>query len=172
MFVLAGVSFLVEYFIDGNGFTGVSSIVYELLGNLTLVCAFSCLYLSIKPTSFLADFFLSSGLIFKGTWVLQAGMNLYTNTFGLKGCHIMSLLPNQDKVDIKCDLDEDSSRGIALMNFLFVGHAIVVLASCFGLFGLLSCNQGLRCNEGGGPLLANVESHSMLMQPLPELEME
>ncbi|XP_010670951.2 uncharacterized protein LOC104887882 [Beta vulgaris subsp. vulgaris] len=173
LFVLSGVFFLVEYFIVGNGgFTGVSSNVYGLLGNVTLVCAFCCLYLSIKPTSFLADFVLSSGMVFKGTWVLQAGLNLYTSTFGLKGCQEISLSLNQENVDVKCDLNEDSLRGIALMKLLFVWHAIVVTISCFGLFGLLSCKENLRCGEGSGPLLAKIESHSMLMQQLPDLELE
>uniref|UniRef100_A0A803KT25 Uncharacterized protein n=2 Tax=Chenopodium quinoa TaxID=63459 RepID=A0A803KT25_CHEQI len=180
LFLLSGVFFLIDYFINGNGFigvsgngfTGVSSNVYDLLGNLTLICAFSCLYLSIRPTAFLADFFLSSGMIFKGTWVLQAGLNLYTSTFGLKGCKEVSLLPNQMNVDVKCDLDEDSLRGIALMKLLFVWHAIVVIIACLGLLGLLSCKENLRCGEGSGPLLAKIESHSLSMQQLPEFELE
>ncbi|KAH9602062.1 hypothetical protein KSS87_007000 [Heliosperma pusillum] len=170
--VLAGVCFLVEYLINGNGFSGVSSNAYDLLDHLTLVCAFSCLYLSIKPTAFVADFCLSSGLMFKGTWTLQIGLNLYTETFGLKGCHTVSLLQGNDKVDINCDLDVDGLRGVALMNLLFICHAIVVLITCFGLFRLLSCKEGLRCGEGTGPLLPRVESRGMLLQPLPELEMD
>ncbi|XP_057535500.1 uncharacterized protein LOC130813674 [Amaranthus tricolor] len=172
LFAFGGVCFLVEYFITGNGFNGVSNNVYNLGGYLTLLCAFSCLYLSFKPTTFLADFFLSSGMIFKGTWVLQVGLNLYTSTFGLKGCQQVKLLPNQSNVDVKCDLDEDSMRGIALMKLLFVWHAIVVIIACFGLFGLLSCREKLRCGEGSGPLLAKIDSHSVLMQQLPEFELE
>ncbi|KAL2921257.1 hypothetical protein RDABS01_012748 [Bienertia sinuspersici] len=172
LFVLGGVFFFLEYLINGKGFTGVSSNAYNLLGELTLVCALCCLYLSIKPTAFLADFFLSSGMMFKGTWVLQAGLNFYTSTFGLKGCQEMTMLPNQQNVDVKCDLNEDSLRGIALLNLLFVWHAIVVIIACFGLFGLLSCKENLRRGEGSGPLLANIESRSMLMQQLPEIELE
>lgn len=44
----------------------------------------------------------------------------------------MSMLSIQDFVDVKCDLDEDSLRGIALMNLLFVWHAIVVVVARFG----------------------------------------
>lgn len=172
LFLLSGVFFLVEYFINGNGFTGVSSKVYDMLGGLTLVCAFSCLYLSVKPTAIVADFCLSGGMIFKGTWVLQAGLNLYTSVFGLKGCKVVSFLLNQENVDVKCDLDEDSLRGFALMKLLFVWHAIVVIFACFGLFGLLSCKESLRWGEGNGPLLARIESDSMLMQQFPELELE
>ncbi|XP_074318308.1 uncharacterized protein LOC141655111 [Silene latifolia] len=172
VYVLGGVCFLVEYLINGNGFDGVASNVYDMLDHLTLVCAFSCLYLSIRPTAFVADFYLSSGLMFKGTWSLQVGLNLYTETFGLKGCHTVSLLPGNDKVDINCVLDVDGLRGVALMNLLFVCHAIVVLITCFGLFWLLSRKEGLRFGEGTGSLLPRIESRGMLLQPLPELEMD
>jgi hypothetical protein len=70
----------------GKGITGVSGAVYDLLGALTLLCAGCCLYLSIKPLAFFAEFLLSAGLVFKGTWVLQTGLSLYTDVFGLKGC--------------------------------------------------------------------------------------
>lgn len=172
LFVLGGVGFLLEYFICKNGFSGVSSIVYDWLGDLTLVCAFCCLYLSVKPTAFLADFCFSFGLIFKGTWMLQVGLNLYTHTFGFKGCHRLSLFPRHEEVDVKCDLDEDSLRGISLVNLLFVGHTIMVMVACLGLFGLLSRNRDFRCPDHSGPLLARIEPHNSIMQPLPELEMD
>ncbi|GMH18882.1 hypothetical protein Nepgr_020723 [Nepenthes gracilis] len=172
LFLLAGISFVVDYWMSESGFTGVSSIVYELLGGLTLVCACSCLYLSIWPAAFLAEFFLGSGITFKGTWMLQAGLSLYTDVFVLKGCGKMSVLPGQDKADVKCDLKEDSLRGIALMNLLFIGHAIGVLVIVFGSFCLLSSNQNLRYGEASGRLLAELESDPVLRPPLPELEMD
>ncbi|KAL9225163.1 hypothetical protein vseg_001115 [Gypsophila vaccaria] len=174
VYVFGGVCFFVEYAVTGNVVSGVGSIMYELLGHLTLVCAFSCLYLSVWPTAFLGDFCLSCGLVFKGTWVLQVGLSLYVEAFGLKGCHTMPLLPGSDMVDVKCDLVEDESRGVALVNFLFVCHAIVVFVVCFGMFGLLSWKEGMRCGNsggGGGPLLPRVESRGTLLQSVPELEM-
>ncbi|GAB2294337.1 hypothetical protein Dimus_028547 [Dionaea muscipula] len=171
VFVFAGVCFLVEYWLNGNGFDGVSGNAYELLGGLTLVCACSCWYLSVRPTAFFAEFFLCGGIVFKGTWVLQAGLNLYTDEFGLKGCGKMSLLQGQVKADVKCDLQEDSLRGVAVMNSLFVGHAIAVLMTVVGIYFLLSCNQNLRCGEACGPLLAGLESENTLRQPI-ELEMD
>lgn len=166
LFVFAGVSFLVEYSIIGKGITGLGSVVYDLLGGLTLVCAASCFYLSMQPTAFLAEFLLSSGLIFKATWVLQAGLSLYSDAFAVKGCHKSSM------TDLGCDLEEDSLRGMALVKLIFIGHAIGVLITSFTLFGLLSCYRNLRCGEGSGPLLAELESESMLMRPLPEFEMD
>lgn len=125
--------------------------MYDLLGGLTLVCVVSYLYLSIWPTTFFVEFLLSSGIIFKGTWVLQAGLNLYSDTFALRGCHKMMVLPSPEMSDVRCDLEEDSLRGMALMNLLFIGHAIGVLITCFVLFGLLSSYRNLRCGEASGP---------------------
>ena len=52
VFVFAGILFLIEYMLMGEGIVGLGSVVYELLGRLTLVCAGSCLYLSIRPVAF------------------------------------------------------------------------------------------------------------------------
>lgn len=157
----------------GKGVSGVAGVVYGLLGGLTLVCAAACIYLSVRPAAFFAEFLLSSGMVFKGTWLLQAGFSLYTEAFGLKGCQKISILPpQQENVDVHCDLDEDSLRGVALMQFLFTVHAIVVMVLALGIFGVLASNRNLRCGEARGPLLAEIESTSMRMRALPELEME
>ncbi|KAG6726951.1 hypothetical protein I3842_02G106500 [Carya illinoinensis] len=172
VFLFAGISFIVEYSVIGKGITGVSGAVYDLLGALTILCAGSSLYLSVNPSAFFAEFLLSSGLVFKGTWVLQTGLSLYTDVFGLKGCKKMSLLSAQGNADLQCDLQEDRLRGVALMNLLFTGHAILVLAVSIVLFGLLSSNRALRCGEASGPLLMELESETMSMRAHPELEMD
>lgn len=157
----------------GKGIAGLGGVVYGFLGALTLVCVGACLYLSIKPTAFFADFLLSSGLIFKGTWLLQAGFSLYTDAFMLKGCKKISLpSPSLENVDIHCDLDEDGLRGITVMHFIFTVHAILVLLLSLGLFGLLASNRKLRCEEARGPLLAELESPQTLMHALPGQEMD
>lgn len=156
----------------GNGITGLGGAVYEWLGALTILCAASCFYLSIRPTAFFAEFLLSSGMVFKGTWVLQTGLSLYTDAFAFKGCNKMSVLPAKENADVVCYLEEDRLRGVALVNLLFIGHAIVVFLFGAVLFGLLSSNRNLRCGEAGGPLLAELESQTVLMNAHPELEME
>ena len=174
IFVFAGVVFLMDYSVMDKGISGVANVVYGLLGGLTLVCAFACFYLSVKPSAFFAEFFLSSGLVFKGTWLLQIGFSLYTDVFGLKGCQqisILRLIPQMENVDVQCDLDEDSLRGVAMMELLFIFHAIVVLVFSVGLFGVLGSNRNLRCGEAKGPLLGEVESTSTRMCDLSELEM-
>ncbi|XP_061360830.1 uncharacterized protein LOC133304784 [Gastrolobium bilobum] len=164
---------LIILIIVHEGISGLAGVVYGLLGGLTLVCAASCIYLSVKPAAFFAEFLLSSGLVFKATWLLQAGFSLYTDDFGFKGCQKISLLsPLKESVDVHCELDENSLRGVTLMNFLFTVHAILVLVLAVGLFGLLASNLNLRCGEPKGPLLAELESTSMQMGALPELEME
>ncbi|KAL5542340.1 hypothetical protein UlMin_010050 [Ulmus minor] len=172
VFVFAGISFLAEFSVIGKGITGLSGSVYDLLGALTLICAGCCLYLSVRPWAFFAEFLLSSGLIFKGTWILQSGLSLYTDTFALKGCQKISTVPANDGADVRCDLEEDGLRGVALMKLLFIGHAIGVFVLIFVLFGLLSSNRKLRFGEAGGPLLAELDSEIMLVRDGAELEME
>lgn len=147
VFVFAAISFVAEYSVIGKGINGLGEAVYEWLGGLTLLCAASCLYLSIRPTAFFAEFLLCSGIVFKGTWLLQAGLSLYSDVFSLKGCH-------KFLTDVVCDLEEDSLRGVALMNLLFIGHAIGVLITSLVLFGTLSSNQNLRHDDGTGSLLS------------------
>ncbi|KAI3407489.1 uncharacterized protein J3R85_020945 [Psidium guajava] len=172
VFIIAAIAFLVEYSVIGKGVGGLGAPVYELLGKLSLVCAGSCLYLGMRPSAFFAEYLLSSGLVFKGTWVLQAGLNLGTDVFALKGCRKLGVSTGQWDLDVKCALEEDGLRGIALMNLLFIVHAIGVVVVSFVLFGLLSCNRNLRFGEANGPLLAQLESESMLMRPALEFELE
>ncbi|KAK7243040.1 hypothetical protein RIF29_37824 [Crotalaria pallida] len=178
VFVFAGVVFVIEYCVmnEGVSVSGVSGIVYGLLGGLSIVCAASCFYLAYKPSAFFAEFFLSCGLVFKGTWLMQAGFSLYTDALGFRGCQKISsvLDPLVASVDVKCDLDEDRLRGVALMNFLFLVHAIVVMVFAFGLFFALASGRSSRGGDARGPLLAvaELESTSTRMRPLPEFEME
>ncbi|KAF3968691.1 hypothetical protein CMV_007451 [Castanea mollissima] len=172
VFLFAGISFLIEFSVIGKGITGVFASVYDLLGGLTLLCAASCFYLSVKPAAFFAEFLLSFGLVLKGTWVLQTGLSLYTDAFGLKGCRKMSVMLAKGDADVQCDLEEDGLRGVALMHFLFTVHAVLVLVVTIVLFGLSSSNRNLRRGEASGPLLAELESETMQMRTLSELELE
>ncbi|MCL7043936.1 hypothetical protein MKW94_015115 [Papaver nudicaule] len=150
---------------------GPAGRVYDLLSGLTLICAFSCFYLSYKPSAFFAEVCLSLGLVFKGTWVLQGGLNLYTDAFSLKGCQRISL--SDKKINLLCDVEEDGYRGVALINFLFVVHAMLVLVTHFVLFGVLNCHKSMRIGEGiRSSLMSEIESQSSLLQPLPEFEIE
>lgn len=172
IYIFAGIVFVIENMFMGEGITGFGGIVYEWLSGLTLVCAGCCFYLSIRPGAFFAEFLLNSGLVFKGTWALQIGLSLYTDTFAVEGCDKISMSPTQGKTDVKCALEEDRERGIAVMNLLFIGHATLVLITSFVLFGLLCGNRNLRYGEASGPLLAELESESMQIHNLPEFELE
>ncbi|PQP98625.1 uncharacterized protein Pyn_14173 [Prunus yedoensis var. nudiflora] len=130
VFVIAAISFLVEYSVIGKGISGLGGAM---------------------PCSFCAEFFLSSGLVLKGTWILQLGLSLYTDAFGLKGCKKMSVWPNQENAEWKCDLEEDGLRGVSLMTLL---------------------NWNLRCGDASGPLLAQLDSGHVLMPSSLDLDME
>ncbi|KAE8669630.1 eukaryotic translation initiation factor 4E isoform family protein [Hibiscus syriacus] len=161
-FAYAGMAFLVEYSFIGVGVTGLGTVVYELLARLTLLCAGCCLVLSVKRTAFFAEFFLSFGLVFKGTWLLQAGLCLYTDAFVPRGCKKLELLPRSPDADVHCELEEDGLRGVALVNLLFALHAILITVSSCVIFGVLSSSKKPD----------QVESDSLLMRPVHELDME
>ncbi|MED6116144.1 hypothetical protein PIB30_097424 [Stylosanthes scabra] len=178
VYVLGGVVFLMEYSVMVTGVSGLAGDVYGFIGVLALICAGSCIYLSFKPSAFFAEFLLCCGLVFKGTWLLQGGFLLYTDALGFKGCTKISsllLLSTQDDViDVHCELEQDKSRGFALVNFLFTLHALVVMVLAVGLVVVLGRNRSLRSSgaDTKGPLLSETESNSMWMRALPELEIE
>lgn len=170
VFVLAAFAFVIEFYMTGRGVVGLGGWLYRILGSLNVLCAGCCVYLSVRPMAFFAEFLLSSGLFLKGTWVLQVGLSLYSDAFGLKGCSkISGLIIAKGEADIKCELDDDKWRGIELMNLVFVGHVIMVIIISFLSFGLLHRYINRGCGEGSGLVLG---SESMLMHPLPEIEIE
>ncbi|KAL3812436.1 hypothetical protein ACJIZ3_013704 [Penstemon smallii] len=141
IFIFAGITFLIEFYMSGRGIVGLGGGVYKILGG---------------PSAFFAEFLLSSGLVLKGTWILQVGLSLYTDVFGLKGCaKITGVALDKGDVDVTCELEDDKWRGLALMNFMFIGHVIVVIIIGVVLFGLLHSNRNLRCGEGSGHLSCN-----------------
>ncbi|XP_057778293.1 uncharacterized protein LOC130997031 [Salvia miltiorrhiza] len=162
VFAFAAIAFLIEFYMAGRGLIGFGVWLYRILGYFTLLCAGCCLCLSVRPSAFFAEFLLSCGLVLKGSWVLQVGLSLYTDAFGLKGCGKIE----RGEADVKCELDDDVWRGVALVNLVFVGHVIVVIVIGFVSFGLL---HNRKRGEGSG---LGVGSESMLMHPLPEIEIE
>ncbi|KAJ9154120.1 hypothetical protein P3X46_027489 [Hevea brasiliensis] len=173
LFILTGIVFFMEYTVIGNGISGhVGGVFYGLCGDLTIICGCCCLYLAIRPTAFFMEFCFCCGLVLRGTWFLQAGLCLYTEVFAFKGCHKIMVSPESENAELKCDLEEDGLRGVALVNLLFIGHAIGVLLVSFGVFGLLSSHRDSRHCEASGPLLTELHSDSALMRTLPEFELE
>ncbi|CAN1279131.1 hypothetical protein LINPERPRIM_LOCUS16896 [Linum perenne] len=173
LFALSGVVFLLESSIIGSGVSGlVSSVIYGWSADLTIVCGFCCLYLAIKPSAFFAEFCLSCGLIFKGTWLLQTGLSMYTDFFAFKGCPKIVLSPSHGNAELNCVLDQDAFRGEALASLLFLGHSIFVLLLSFGVFGLFSSDNRFRYRETSGPLLAGLDSENRVLRTIGESEFE
>lgn len=155
----------------GKEVTGPGVRVYQWLEGLTVVCAGCCVYLSFKPTAFFAEVGLSCGILFKGTWILQAGLSLYTDVFSPKGCHQVLGIRPDEKSSVQCELEEDGLRGVELVNLLFIAHAVGILVLCFVMFGVLACNRSWRW--GSSSSLAEVDSESLLMRTPPlEVELE
>ncbi|KAL0456945.1 UNVERIFIED_CONTAM: hypothetical protein Slati_1033700 [Sesamum latifolium] len=150
IFIFAGIAFAIESYMSGRGVVGLGGAVYGFLGGLAALCAACCLYLSVRPSAFFAEFLLSSGLLLK-----ISGQSLA-----------------KEEIDVKCELQDDMWRGMVLMNLVFIVHVILVMTTSFVLFGLLHRNRNMRWGQGSGLLPAEIGSESMLMHPLPELEME
>ncbi|WCJ24095.1 hypothetical protein M5689_006081 [Euphorbia peplus] len=173
LFLCAGIMFLLEYSIIGKGVSGIVGIaVYDLCGDLTILCGGCCLVLAVRPSAFFLEFCLCSGLVFRGTWFLQTGLSLYTDVFGFKGCRKIVVSVGNENSEVKCDLDEDGFRGVALVNLLFIGHAIGVLLLSFGVFALSSNGRKSRGVETGGTLLEGLQSDANAMRRAPEFELE
>ncbi|KAJ6890391.1 hypothetical protein NC651_024021 [Populus alba x Populus x berolinensis] len=129
---------------------------------------------AIDPVVILDNFlFVFGGILFfvEYSFIGEGTSGLVVEVvYGLCGCHEIEILPGSGNVELKCDLEEDGLRGVALVNLMFLGHAIVVFLVSLGLFGLLSSNRNLRHGEVSGPLLAGLDSESALMRALPEFE--
>ncbi|XP_068651036.1 uncharacterized protein [Aristolochia californica] len=172
IFLFAAIAFLVEYSVIGLGITGLGGHVYALLSACTLLCAASCLFLAVRPTAFFADVALSSGIVFKATWVLQAGLSLFSDTFVPRGCKSIPVSLALEKTDVDCVLDEDRLRGLALINFLFVIHALAIFLLIFLGFGSVSWKGKMRCGGLGSLTMSEIESENLVMRHVPEFELE
>nr|GMD70046.1 APC membrane recruitment protein like [Ipomoea batatas] len=172
LFIFAGIAFYIEFLMNGKGIVGLGGDLYGVLGMLALICAACCMFLAIRPTAFLGEFLLSSVLVLKGTWVLQVGLSLFTDTIGFNGCEKITEDVVKGNADVKCPLEEDRLRGLALMNLLFVGHVILVMILSFLFFGVANWNRNLRSGETNGPLLAEIRPEGVPMHQLSEFEIE
>nr|GEX71392.1 DUF716 domain-containing protein [Tanacetum cinerariifolium] len=80
-------------------------------------------------------------------WVFQVGLSLYSDEFAFKECGKVVVVRGEGSADVKCVLDEDKLKGMALMNLLFVRHSIIVLILCFVIMGLLNRNHYLAFGQ-------------------------
>lgn len=172
LYLYAGVSFLIECTMHGEGVIGFGEAMYDWLGGLSIVCAACCLFLSIKSSAFFAEFLLSFGMMLKGTWVLQVGLSLYTDAFLFRGCERVPFSVAKGRNNIKCELDEDKYRGEALVNLMFIGHVIAVLIISFLLSGLLCRSYNKRSYQSSAQLLAGFDPESSVVRPVTEFELE
>lgn len=172
LYVYAGISFLIECTMTGEGVIGYGEAMYDWLGGLDVVCAACCLFLSVRPSAFFAEFLLSLGMMLKGTWVLQVGLSLYTDTFLFRGCERVPFDVANGRNYIKCELDEDKYRGEALVNLMFIGHVIVVLIISFFLSGLLCRSYNRKSYQSSGQLLTGFDAENSVVRPVTEFELD
>lgn len=172
LYLYAGVSFLIECTMTGEGIIGYAEAMYDWLGGLDVVCAACCFFLSYRSSAFFAEFLLSFGMMLKGTWVLQVGLSLYTDAFVFRGCERVPFDVANGRHYIKCELDEDKYRGEALVNLIFIGHVLVVLIICFLLSGFLCRSYNRKSYQSSGQLLAGLDAENSVVRPVNEFELD
>ncbi|CAI9755919.1 unnamed protein product [Fraxinus pennsylvanica] len=83
---------------DGRGFQGRNGVRVFAVDMVGVEC--------VRPLAFFVEFLFSSGLVLKGPWVLQVGISLYTDAFGLKGCaKISRVAPMKGESNVQWRID-------------------------------------------------------------------
>lgn len=167
LFLLAAAAFLLDYASASSvGCTGVAARAYRLLAATTLACAAACLALAARPAAFFADVALSAGVVLKGTWLLQAGLLLFSDAFAPGGCGRMTAGGDRDVV---CVLEEDRMRGVAMVDLLFVLHVVGVVVVVLGVLWL---HRGLGRGNGLASMAEEGQSDGLLMRSEPAFDFD
>lgn len=170
LFLAAAAAFLLDATAASSagyaGYAGVAARAYRLLATTTLGCAAACLALAARPAAFFADVALSAGLVLKGTWVLQAGLLLFSDAFAPGGCGRMAADGDRD---VGCVLEEDRMRGVAMVDLLFVVHVVGVVVVVLVVLWL---HRGLGRGNGLASMAGDGQSDGVLVRSEPEFDFD
>lgn len=167
LFLLAAAAFLLDAAAASSvGYSGVAARAYRLLAATTLACAAACLALAASPSVFFADVALSAGVVLKGTWVLQAGLLLFSDAFAPGGCRRMAADGDRD---VRCVLEEDRMRAVAMVDLLFVVHVVGVVVVVLGVLWL---HRGLGQGNGFASISGQGRSDGVLERSEPEFDFD
>lgn len=133
---------------------------------------FSCCagLLAIRPRAFLVNLVLCLALILQGTWQFQVAMSLYSERFIPLGCsYNPSGTPGMNGAAMfsstKCDLQEMIVRAVALMNFAFNCHVIVVVFFSVFIFAVVAKVYGHR-RVTYDPISSDFDSEAMQLKSM------
>ncbi|KAI4375734.1 hypothetical protein MLD38_013566 [Melastoma candidum] len=111
---------------------------------LSLLSSLSCLILSLRPSSFVADVVLAASVCLQGFWNLQTGLSLYVESFIPEGCHLLLDVASGVEGSTKCDVEESGLRAAALLDVVFVGYVIVVVLIAVVVYAFQARGLGIR----------------------------
>ncbi|MCO5603798.1 hypothetical protein L7F22_057950 [Adiantum nelumboides] len=163
-FLLLGVAFSMECFVAlcsaSDRQLALELESFRILGALAAFSAFTCFILAWRPSSILATITFSASLALQGSWLLQLGFSLYSDSFLPEGCHHLSNGYTQ------CDIDLAKIRAVAIMDLALIIHVLVVIFVFAFVYALASRGTGYRRNSGYEAMDANGESDHLQMKPL------
>lgn len=102
----------------------------------------------------------------KGTWVLQAGLLLFSDAFAPGGCGRMAADGDRD---VRCVLEEDRMRAVAMVDLLFVVHVVGVVVVVLGVLWL---HRALGQGNGFASISGQGRSDGVLERSEPEFDFD
>ncbi|KAJ3689426.1 hypothetical protein LUZ61_018590 [Rhynchospora tenuis] len=129
LFFLSAFVFLADSALSNpNSTTHFSEVGFHLRSltmGPTLICAISCFVLAFVSSN-AADVALSIALALKGSWELQVGLTFYV--LKLRGCSTAG-----GPGGVSCELHEDATRAMHMLDLLFSSHAVAIATVCLGM---------------------------------------
>lgn len=80
----------------------------------------------------------------QGLWELQTGLSLYVEAFIPEGCHKLLDVVSGVEGSTKCDLDESRLRAVAILDLVFVVHAMFVVIIVMLTYALVAKTVGMK----------------------------
>ncbi|XP_073135421.1 uncharacterized protein [Henckelia pumila] len=107
-----------------------------------------CLVLCCEPKLYAADAALGASFCLQGLWALQTGLSLYVDAFIPEGCHKLLDVVSGVEGSTKCELDDSKLRAVAVLDLMFVLHALFVLAIFIVTYAVIAKTLGIRSRFG------------------------
>ncbi|KAG5252126.1 protein CbbY [Salix suchowensis] len=102
---------------------------------ISALAALLCLILACQPRMFVADVGLGGAVCLQGLWMLQTGLSLYVDAFIPDGCHKLLDVVSGVEGSTKCELEDSRLRAVAILDLVFVVHAMFVVLIVMVTYG-------------------------------------
>ncbi|XP_021298008.1 uncharacterized protein LOC110426982 [Herrania umbratica] len=147
-FALASALFFLQYSVSTAAASVQTSDLQakcdSLSARVSSLASLMCLILACHPKLFIAEVGLGAALCLQGLWELQTGLSLYVEAFIPEGCHKLLDVVSGVEGSTKCDLDESRLRAVAILDLVFVVHAMFVVIIVMLTYALVAKTVGMR----------------------------